>query len=199
VIRLPLCAAALVVVALAGCGGEALPGQLGQPTPSATTQPQSPTPSAQQVEIRTSPEASPHKEAIAQGEGEVSWIESAAAGVGWSDLPQARKAVEDTIRAEADRLAAVDYPSLSLPNFITQTRAMKIEPSHFASGELYVDAYAEGKNGNRWALYVWRGPELPKDPAKPLVTRWIQVYALYDLQQERVTRLLATIAGQVLE
>ena len=77
---------------------------------------------------------------------------------------------------------------------------MKPEPAHFTGQGLWVDAYGEQANSpSGLALYVWRGPDFPKHPDRPLVNRRIQLYALYSFDQKAVTRLLATIQGEAIE
>jgi hypothetical protein len=155
----------------------------------------------QAVQILTSPETSSYREAIARSEGAVArWIEPGQAGGKLQESAEARKAVAEAIKSAASRLAAVDYASLSLPDFVTQTRALKLEPALFTGQGLGVDAYGEGTNSTSgWALYSWQGPEFPKRPDRPLVYRWIHVYALYSFDRKAVTRLLATIHGEAIE
>lgn len=187
-------ACVLLLLALAGCGGG--PGSASQAPPAETSQAASPNPAP--VEIKTSAEAQPYRASIAPAE-EVAWAEGATAQPG-TDSPEAQRAVAEAIQANGDRLAALDYPALSLPDFVTQTRALKLDAGNFRASDLYLDAYGEGKtSGKRWAIYGWRGPEFPQHPERPLVTRWTQLFALYDLDNKRVERLLATIMGQVLE
>jgi hypothetical protein len=93
----------------------------------------------------------------------------------------------------------VDYASLSLPDFVTVTRALKVESAHFDSGEITADAFGEGPQGQRWALYQWQGPEFPQLPGRKLVHRWVYVYVLYELKSGKATRLLPTIHGEAWE
>jgi len=178
----------LCLQALAGCGGSAAGPRGGQGV-------------GQAVEILTSPETKSYRDAMARSEGAVArWIEPGQAGGKWQDSAEARKAVEEAMKSAASNLAAIDYASLSVPDFVTQTRALKPEPALFTGQGLGVDAYGEGSNSTSgWALYRWQGPEFPKRPDRPLVYRWIHVYALYSFDRKAVTRLLATIHGEAIE
>ncbi|HET6260612.1 MAG TPA: hypothetical protein VFG99_00040, partial [Chloroflexia bacterium] len=136
---------------------------------------------------------------IAQSKGSIKWIEATAAGSEWSSYRQAPPAVSEAIRTAAVKLAGVDYASLSLPDFVTVTRALKLESAHFDSGEITADAFGEGAQGQKWALYQWQGPEFPQLPDRELVHRWVYVYILYDLTSSKATRLLPSIRGEVWE
>ena len=177
----------LCLQALAGCGA----GSAGSADPKG----------GQAPAILTSPETGSYRDAMARSLGtSIRWIEAGQAGGKWQDSAQARKAVEQAIKSAAPGLAAVDYPSLSLPEFVTQTRALKPDPALFTGQGLWVDAYGEEANSpSGWALYTWRGPDFPKPPDRPLVNRWIQMYALYSFDLKTVTRLLATIQGEAIE
>jgi hypothetical protein len=167
----------------------------GSPTPSST-------PAAQtqaSIEITPIAEGASPREAIAQSEGSVSWIEATAAGSEWSSYRQAPPAVGEAVRAAAATLSGVDYASLSLPDFVTVTRALKLESAHFDSGEINADAFGEGPQGQKWALYQWQGPEFPQLPDRKLVHRWVYVYVLYDLTSGKATHLLPTARGEVWE
>ena len=133
------------------------------------------------------------------GEGRISWLEPTGAGKSWQEIPAARSDVEAAIKANSQQLAAVDYATLSLPEFRTYTHSLKLTSDDFTGQPLAVEAFGTGKNGERWTLYSWRGPEIPQHPDRPLVHRWIHVYALYDMDGKLITKLLATIKGEVHE
>jgi hypothetical protein len=153
-----------------------------------------------QIEVATAPELSSYRDAAVRGIAAVDWIEPATAGSEWSDPPDARSAASAAISASAGRLAAVDYVSLSLPDFVTQTRALDLQPGDFTGDGTGLEAYAQEQDGeSRWVLYRWEGPEFPKHPERPQVYRWVHVYALYDPVQQRIVRLLATIRGEAQE
>ena len=175
----------LCLQALAGCAG------------GSSANPQG----GQAVAILTSAETGSYRDAIARSQGAaIRWIEPGRAGGKWQDSAEARKAVEEAIKSAAPNLAAIDYASLSVPDFVTQTRALKPQPAMFTGQDLGVDAYGEEASSTAgWALYVWQGPEFPKRPDRPLVYRWIEVYGLYSFDREAVTRLLVTIHGQAIE
>jgi hypothetical protein len=115
-------------------------------------------------------------------------------------LRDAPSKVQAAISTSGDLLATIDYSALSLPDFVTQTRQLKLTPDDFADARVELDAVADlhGETPS-WALYRWEGPTIPAHPDRPLVTRWVYVYALYDPADARVVRLLATIRGQVEE
>ena len=139
------------------------------------------------------------REAVTQSQGDIKWIEATAAGSEWSSYKQAPSAVGESIRTAASTLASVDYASLSLPDFVTVTRALKLETAHFDSGEITADAFGEGPQGQRWALYQWQGPEFPQLPDRGLVHRWVYVYILYDTTSGKATHLFPTIHGEAWE
>ncbi|HYP40918.1 MAG TPA: hypothetical protein VEX13_11220 [Chloroflexia bacterium] len=151
------------------------------------------------IEITPIAEGASAREAIVKSKGSVSWIEATAAGSDWSSYRQAPPAVGEAIRTAATDLAAVDYAALSLPAFVTFTRALKLETSHFDGREITADAFGEGSQGQRLALYAWQGPEFPQHPDRELVHRWVYVYILYDLTSGNVTHLFPTIHGEAWE
>ena len=154
------------------------------------------------MDIKAVPETKSYRDAGAQGNGSITWIEGTAAGKEWrdTDTPQVREAVQAALRSAAPTLASVDYPSLSLPDFVTPTRSLKLQLDDFERGDVRVDTYGESQGGGeRWAIYEWRGPEIPQHPDRPLVHRWVHVYVLYNLTQAQVSRLLPTIRGEVYE
>ncbi|MEO8286338.1 MAG: hypothetical protein ABI670_07850 [Chloroflexota bacterium] len=107
--------------------------------------------------------------------------------------------VQQAIQTEADRLAKVDYAALSIPQYVTVTHSLQITPDAFDGSGAVVEQYGEAAGERRWALYAWRGPDIPQLPNRLIVFRWVEVYAVYDLAQEEVVRLLATVRGEVHE
>jgi hypothetical protein len=185
-------AAAIAALGLSACGSEgaASPGE----------------PSVGEVELVTVAETAPYRTLIWKDGLPPRWNDphpSDATYVQFSGsdaLKEAPAKVQEAIKAASPRLAAFDYPALSLPAFVTYTRAYTPAPEDFDGADPEVDAYATEEGGPpRWALYRWVGPKLPPHPDRPLVTRWIHVYALYDTTTLRVVRLAPTIWGQVEE
>jgi hypothetical protein len=178
----PIALSVAVICVLSACAGS---------TPVAQTQ--------SGIEIKPIAEGASARETIAQSKGSITWIEATAAGSDWSSAQQAPPVVGEAIRTTAANLAGVDYAALSLPAFLTATRALKLESAHFDSGEITADAFGEGPQGQKWALYAWQGPEFPQHPDRELVHRWVYVYILYDLTSDKVTHLFPTIHGEVWE
>ena len=138
----------------------------------------------------------------AASRGSMNWLEPTGAGKSWQENSTGRDQVEYEIKRAAQSLSTIDYPALSLPDFVTYTRALTIYPvdfTDFRGHPLTVEAFGTGTNGERWTLYAWQGPEIPQHPDRPQVYRWITTYALYDMNAGRVTLLLATIRGEVHE
>lgn len=135
----------------------------------------------------------------ATGQAGVTWLEPTGAGKSWQESSGARSQVEQAISDAAIRLNAVDYVALSLPDFVTYTRALKLDPKDFTGRKIEVEAFGIGAAGERWTLYAWQGPEIPQHPDRPLVHRWIKTYALYNMDTSSVTLLLATIGGEAHE
>ena len=144
-------------------------------------------------------ESASYRQEAARIVGEINWVEATAPDQHWTDTQQDRQRVQAAIRTAAPALAAVDYASLSLPDFVNVTRALRPDPTVFDGSGVEPDATGIDKHGNRWALYRWQGPEFPQLPGRPLVHRWVQVYALYDTTNRRVAALIATIYGEVHE
>lgn len=151
------------------------------------------------MEVVTVPEGKPVGEVALPGRTDVKWIEATASGQGWPGSPEPRNRVAQTISVEAKRLAAVDYSSLSLPDFVSVTRLLKLDEGMFSEGSATPAVYGQDSAGGSWALYEWRGPEIPQLPDRPLVHRWVYVYALYDTKTGQVVRLLPTIRGEAQE
>ncbi|HUP27216.1 MAG TPA: hypothetical protein VM409_02190 [Chloroflexia bacterium] len=184
VLSLVLCCA---LPALSACGTSSISGAKGDAG------------SEQAPRIVTRAEGGPLRELFEKETGITQWTEPSGAGPEWKDEKQGRDAVQRSISASAAGLAAVDYPSLSLPDFVTATRGLRVEPGMFGTGDLLLEAYGQDATGGRWTLYSWRGPELPQHPERRLVNRWIEVYVLYNLSTARVSVLIPTIAGEAIE
>ncbi len=182
--RVALAAASILVLGallLAGCAGET-------PVPA-------PIPT-----IVTANELQPYRDSALLGTDAVSWQVSGDTTAGLAQPPGARQVVEDAIRSAAFNLAAVPYASLSLPAFVTPTLALSIKSVDFTGQDARLDSWGISRSGSAgWILYYWRGPEVPPHPERPLVNRWVTVYALYDMATGRVVRLVATIRGEALE
>lgn len=154
-------------------------------------------PAAPLMPLVTVPENSSVR--AAAGQSGITWLEPTGTGKSWQEVAGARSQVQSAIQSAASRLYAVDYPALSNPNFVTYTRALSFTQYDFTGQPLGVEAFGTDTAGKRWTLYTWQGPEMPQHPDRPLVHRWIQTYALYDIDGGGVTLLLATIRGEVYE
>jgi hypothetical protein len=184
--------AAVAALALSACGSEGAAGPV--------------QPASDGAEIVAVAETEPYRTLIWKEGTPPRWNDphpSDATYAGFSSsqaMKEAPAKVQEAIMAAAPQLAAIDYPALSLPAFVTYTRAFTPAASDFNGANAEVDAYATEESGApRWALYRWVGPTLPPHPDRPLVTRWIHVYALYDTTTQQVVRLAPTIWGQVEE
>lgn len=98
------------------------------------------------------------------------------------------------IRAAAPQLGTGNaYPPLALPDFITVTAQWQPQPADFESGGSTFLGVAEDGT----PLTYWRGPALPPLPDRPLVSRWLAVYARFEGTTPRT--LIVTLEGQVAE
>lgn len=188
--RLLLARGALAVVAtlaLAGCAGADTPGA----TPNMTETPAQP-------DLITLGETQPYRERITEGLGSVTWS-SAYVNPTPEAAAKGQESVRDAIAANAGRLAAVDYVSLALPDWVSVTRKLQITPGDFTGADARAAEVGTVGGEPRWLLYEWQGPEIPQRDDRPIVFRWVMVHALYDIAEARVTRLLATIRGEVHE
>lgn len=181
------CAVVLFATCISGCGQ----------TPNGNRQTSQNTP-ASAIQIVTEQETSPYRAAIMSGESNVQWIAPGAAGGSWPGRDVGSAAASLAIKSESASLAAVDYARLSLPDWVTETRSLSVKPADFSANGPWLDTFATSDAG-RWAVYGWRGLEFPQKVGRPLVHRWVQVYALYSLDTGQVVRLLATVAGEALE
>ena len=180
-----LCAAALV-----GCGsdGSSTPPPTQQATGTAGTT----------VEIIQVPETGAYRDALAKDLGNITWTDITVT-TGISQETAARAAVLDAIKTHGEELAAVDYSALSLDAFKDVTHQLHLTADSFAAGDARLESKGERDGQLAWLLYDYRGPMIPQLPGRPQVFRWVQVYALYDVHNARVTRLVATVRGEVQE
>jgi hypothetical protein len=153
---------------------------------------------ANSMEIIELPELQPYLAASVKGDTTVTWT-----AITSSPQPpgndQAGQAVQAAIKSQATDLAGIDYSALSIPAYVTVTRSLKLSPGDFTGDQLRVDSTGSVSGADRWALYSWQGPQIAQLPDRPQVTRWVQVYALYDLKEKKVVRLMATVRGQANE
>lgn len=145
------------------------------------------------------PEGTPYRQTIAGTVGITTWLEVGAAGSGWTDSQAAQDAAQKAISSSAPALLAIDYAALALPDFVTTTRTLNLKQGQIDGRDLMLDAFGSDAQGGKWALYAWQGPEIPQLSDRPLVHRWVQVYALVDLSTNRVDTLFPSIVGQVYE
>jgi hypothetical protein len=150
------------------------------------------------MEIIELPELQPYQQAAVKGDTFVEWTSTSESPMPASS-DEVRKQVQAAIKSEAQKLAAIDYSALSIPAYVTVTKTLKLAPEDFTGNEIRLDAIGEVSGEKRWALYSWRGPDIPQLPDRQIVFRWVQLYALYDLKESKVTRLIATVRGEVLE
>ena len=150
-------------------------------------------------EVVTAQETAPFRDTILPYSGAVTWTTAQAAQAGLANEPAGgRNAAQTSMIAAASRLATVDYAALSLPAFITQTRALKLKSSDFQAASPTEEWHARAQDEEKeWLLYSWRGPAFPDHPDRPKVHRWVVVYALYSLEEQKVSRVLTTIQGEV--
>jgi hypothetical protein len=166
-------------------------------TPSPTALPPT-TPSPAQLDIIELPELQSYTQAALNGDPNIAWKTNSESPLPVGSDP-ARNAVQTTIQSEAARLSRVDYAALSLPAFVTVTRSLKLTPQDFLVTELRLDSTGSKSDEPLWAIYSWKGPDFPQLPGRDQVFRWVQVYAIYDLKQYTVTRLIGTIQGEAHE
>jgi hypothetical protein len=164
-----------------------------QDIPAATA-----TPQANSMEIIELPELQPYQAASVKGDTTVTWTPITSSPQPPGNDPAAL-AVQAAIKSEASSLANVDYSAISIPAYVTVTKSLKLNPADFTTDQLRIDSKGSVAGTDRWALYSWQGPQLPQLPNRPQVIRWVQVYALYDLQENKVVRLIATVRGQANE
>jgi len=164
-----------------------------QENPAATAVTQAPG-----MEIIELPELQPYLIASVKGDTMVAWVAITSSPKSPGN-DQVGQAVQAAIKSEATRLARIDYTALSIPAYVTVTRSLKLSPADFTGDQIRVDSTGSLSGADRWALYSWQGPQVAQLPDRPQVTRWVQVYALYDLKENKVVRLIATIRGQANE
>ncbi len=116
----------------------------------------------------------------------------------WAVLPLNLAAVRESCRQavakQAAELVALDWAALALPAYVTGTAGFRPQEEslhHLEMVPVGVDVREP------LLLLEARGPTLP--PVRPLVERWVVLECFYDLEQERVVSLVATIQGEVQE
>jgi hypothetical protein len=116
----------------------------------------------------------------------------------WSLLPFDPEAVgkrcQRGIADHADDLRRLDWERLSFPAFYTGTASFEPLPDSFGTFRMTI---LGADDRQPMVLLAGEGPELP--PVRPLVRRWIAVDCVYDLDEERVVQLIATIRGELQE
>ncbi len=182
--------ASLCAIALVGCGSA------DSPTPSPTRQATGTTGTG--VEIIQVPETGAYRDAIAKDMGDIAWT-AITVTTGISHETEARAAVLEGIKALRGELAAVDYSALSLDAFKDVTRQLHLTADSFAGGDARLEYTGKQDGQLAWLLYDYRGQMMPQLPERPQVFRWVQVYALYSIADGKVTRLVATVRGEVQE
>jgi hypothetical protein len=119
---------------------------------------------------------------------------------GWEQLPlpTGRAAVEQAcaaaIRDQATAIRNVNLGPLAHPGYEKSTAVWHPDAAALSGAQptlMAVDAASQR------AVCRRQGPTLPH--VKPLVTRWLVLYPVYDLRAGRVTRIVVTIEGQVEE
>jgi len=116
----------------------------------------------------------------------------------WSELPfdtgTAREACRQAVAAQSAALQQLDWAALASPAYVTGTAGFRPAGADLAQAEVDIIGADD-----REPLLVMEavGPDLPQ--VRPLVRRWVSVECVYDLEQARVTALVATIAGEVQE
>ncbi|MEP6774581.1 MAG: hypothetical protein ABJA50_03210 [Chloroflexota bacterium] len=178
--------ASLCAIALAGCGSATTP----LPSPTGT--------GGTSVELIQVPETGAYRDAIAKDLGDITWT-AITVTTGITQETAARGAVLEAIKAHGGELAAVDYSALSLDAFKDVTRQVHLTADSFAGGDARLEYTGEQDGQLAWLLYDYRGQMIPQLPGRPQVFRWVQVYALYDVRNARLIRLVATVRGEVQE
>lgn len=187
----------LPLITLAGCGGAAQQSQFTPTQPTVFAPPAATMTQSSAVDITEVAETKSYRDAMAQGLGDIEWLSPAQAQA--QDDPAVASKVRDLISKEGARLGAVDYAALAIDPFKDVTKQLTLSVSDFQGGEMWLDAVGRQDGANRWLLYGYTGPQMPRRPDRPLVYRWVQTYALYDMDADKVLRLIATIRGEVHE
>lgn len=149
------------------------------------------------LEILEAPESSDYKAKAATGLGKVTWVDPGQ-GEATETLGASEKAF-DAIRTEAARLATVDYVNLALPEYKDVTSKLQLTANDFQGGGVELEAIGRVGDAHRYLLFSYRGIDIPQRPDRPQVFRWINSYALFDIDTLTVTRLVASIRGEVHE
>ncbi len=116
----------------------------------------------------------------------------------WTLLPLDTAAVRSACRgavvAQAPALQSADWAALASPAFVTGTAGFRPEAAALSAVTVQL---AGADDRGPLLLLTARGPELPA--VRPLVTRWVELECVYDLDRAQVVALTATIRGEVLE
>ncbi len=116
------------------------------------------------------------------------WVE-----LGWGDAA-AWSACGQAVSAHATALQGLDWSGLATPAYVTGTAGYR--PALEDLDDLpWLPIGAD--DGRPLLLLEAHGPDLP--PVRPLVSRWISLECVYDLEAGRVLELVATIRGEVQE
>ena len=196
-------------MALVGCGDSPPPAAQSTATPDALGGLQDARPTADSdaagvlvpptgIEIAEVAETGNYRDAIVKGLGKITWVDPGQ-GETLTDTGGAQEIARVAIRSEGERLAAVNYVNLSLADFREVTGQLQLSGSDFQTGDVVLEAIGRENDAHRYLLFSYTGKEIPKHPERPLVSRWVQTYALFDNTTGTVARLVATIRGEVHE
>lgn len=110
------------------------------------------------------------------------------------DMAAAHSSCRAAVAAQTAALQEVDWAALSSPAFVTGTAGFR--PDAAALSNVAVQPAGADDRGPLLLLTA-RGPELPA--VRPLVTRWVELECVYDLDRAQAVTLTATIRGEVQE
>lgn len=110
------------------------------------------------------------------------------------DVSAARRACQGAVAAQTAALQALDWAALAMPTYVSGTSGFVPSAEALARPAVRFLGIDEQRP---LLLMEARGPDLP--PVRPLVTRWVAVECLYDLERGQVVELVATIRGEVQE
>ena len=116
----------------------------------------------------------------------------------WTTLPLdpavARSACRQAVAGQTAPLQRVDWASLALPGFVTGTAGFRPTTADLAAVTVTLNG-ADDRAG--LLVLTARGPDLPA--VRALVTRWVALECLYDMNLGQVVQITATIQGEVQE
>jgi hypothetical protein len=156
------------------------------------------TPSPQvpdKIPMETLPEAEQYRSAL-DPSGKIVW--TVAGSVCKADAG-AIEAAGQAVESMGSELAQVDYAALALPRFVTVTQKLKLDADSWRDAKVELDACGSEGGKAKWQVFGVEGPEFEQLPNQLLVHRWPHVYVLYDVEDQAVQKLVATIRGYVLE